>query len=144
MFTLTTKNKKRLYIAAMSVIKKRKTAPALRNCSVCLSDIYDDDVSVCTLSCSHMFHSHCICVWAIESQQCPLCRTQITSCNHSSWDAGTWSTITKHDDRTIRGVGEHLLSERRSQKNAIQSLEDQLLIAQNPPVMVFYVSAREN
>ncbi|KAG5883428.1 hypothetical protein JTB14_005639 [Gonioctena quinquepunctata] len=40
-------------------------------CSICLGTLAKD---LKTLTCCHVFHSHCISTWLIDNNTCPLCR----------------------------------------------------------------------
>uniref|UniRef100_V5GWC6 E3 ubiquitin-protein ligase n=1 Tax=Anoplophora glabripennis TaxID=217634 RepID=V5GWC6_ANOGL len=42
-------------------------------CTICLSPLKWD---MKTLTCSHVFHSHCITMWLNKKNTCPLCRTE--------------------------------------------------------------------
>ncbi len=48
-------------------------------CSICLDQLYNkDDIennkSIISLKCNHMFHKECIDPWVINNKCCPLCK----------------------------------------------------------------------
>ena len=45
-------------------------------CSVCLVG-YTEGETVCQLSCSHLYHSHCITKWLSTKTTCPTCRRNL-------------------------------------------------------------------
>ena len=45
-------------------------------CNVCLMD-YTEGEPVCQLSCSHLYHSHCITRWLTTKTTCPTCRRNL-------------------------------------------------------------------
>ena len=45
-------------------------------CNVCLMD-YIEGETVCRLSCSHLYHSHCITRWLTTKTTCPTCRRNL-------------------------------------------------------------------
>jgi hypothetical protein len=48
-----------------------------KNCIICCENFIDSD-NIKNLSCSHIFHSHCIDIWLSEySYKCPCCRIQV-------------------------------------------------------------------
>lgn len=46
-------------------------------CSICLSDIYNNDI-IFTSECNHWFHASCILPWFACNHSCPNCRQEIT------------------------------------------------------------------
>lgn len=46
------------------------------NCSIC-SDDYNDDDTVSTLNCKHVFHKNCIEEWGHYNPVCPVCKATI-------------------------------------------------------------------
>ena len=45
-------------------------------CNVCLIDFTEGE-TVCQLSCSHLYHSHCITRWLTTKTTCPTCRRNL-------------------------------------------------------------------
>ena len=48
----------------------------VETCSICLSDIYNDDI-LFTTDCNHSFHTSCILPWFANNHSCPICRQEI-------------------------------------------------------------------
>ena len=49
---------------------------SIDTCSVCLSDIYNNDI-IFTTECNHYFHASCILPWFANNHSCPICRQEI-------------------------------------------------------------------
>ncbi len=45
-------------------------------CSICLAEFKNSDVAV--LDCRHKYHFKCIFQWSTQSNQCPMCRCDMT------------------------------------------------------------------
>ncbi len=45
-------------------------------CSICLSDIYNNDI-LFTTDCNHSYHALCILPWFACNDSCPICRQEI-------------------------------------------------------------------
>lgn len=48
----------------------------VETCSICLSDIYNNDI-LFTTDCKHSFHTPCILPWFANNHSCPICRQKI-------------------------------------------------------------------
>lgn len=48
----------------------------IETCSICLSDIYNNDI-LFTTDCNHSFHASCILPWFANNHSCPICRQEI-------------------------------------------------------------------
>ena len=48
----------------------------VETCSICLSDIYNNDI-LFTTDCNHSFHTSCILQWFANNHSCPICRQKI-------------------------------------------------------------------
>jgi hypothetical protein len=62
----------------------------LEQCPICI-ELADPSVAeVCMLEqCGHVFHSACLQCALIEKNACPICRSEITSCQHEVHSAAT-------------------------------------------------------
>jgi hypothetical protein len=59
------------------VIELTELDECLNNvCSICLEE-YDEDMKICKLRCSHIYHKECIMSWFKNHNECPLCRKDI-------------------------------------------------------------------
>jgi hypothetical protein len=58
-------------IATASVLPQEQ-----KNCCICLADFEAGDQAK-TLPCFHLFHSVCIDQWLRQSNQCPVCKTNV-------------------------------------------------------------------
>jgi hypothetical protein len=47
-------------------------------CAICLDEFALED-QICTLPCSHEFHSKCVQEWLIKTWNCPVCRSALTA-----------------------------------------------------------------
>ena len=52
-------------------------------CSICLSDIYNNDI-IFTSECNHWFHASCILPWFACNHSCPNCRQEIILTLHDN------------------------------------------------------------
>ena len=43
-------------------------------CSICLSDVKNHEISHYTCKFNHLFHKKCINRWAVSNERCPMCR----------------------------------------------------------------------
>lgn len=48
----------------------------IETCSICLFDIYNNDI-LFTTDCNHSFHASCILPWFANNHSCPICRQEI-------------------------------------------------------------------
>ena len=53
------------------------------DCSICLEP-FDTLHSLCYTHCDHYFHTECLLAWCVENFSCPVCRAEITGCQHGS------------------------------------------------------------
>ncbi|XP_065224120.1 E3 ubiquitin-protein ligase TRAIP-like isoform X1 [Planococcus citri] len=49
----------------------------LISCTICQEDLFtgEDDESISSTNCGHVYHSHCLLQWMERSKTCPYCRT---------------------------------------------------------------------
>ena len=52
-------------------------------CSICLSDINEQNDEISQLDCSHKYHKECLDNWLKISDKCPFCRTTTTINNEN-------------------------------------------------------------
>ena len=57
---------------------KAKEAVLDGTCTVCMEKFADGD-SVAALSCAHFFHQTCVESWLSRFDECPLCRSRLSS-----------------------------------------------------------------
>ena len=53
----------------------------LGDCSICLEP-FECLNGICYTHCDHYFHSECLLTWCVEHFSCPVCRTEISGCQH--------------------------------------------------------------
>lgn len=96
-------------------------------CSICFEHI-QSNLQTCNLICGHTFHSVCLCIWNIESNKCPICRTEsICGCNETK-PVDSLENIMKHDQKTIEAVMKYLIESKKAlQKSAEISTTEQEL-----------------
>lgn len=69
---------------------QKQTHNMLENCPVCLEAADESVAEVCILDkCGHIFHSACLQCALIEKNACPICRSEITVCQHNVHSAAT-------------------------------------------------------
>ncbi|XAR57403.1 hypothetical protein NMG60_11025535 [Bertholletia excelsa] len=52
---------------------------SFNQCAVCLNDFQQEENLRAIPNCSHLFHIDCIDVWLQQNENCPLCRTSIST-----------------------------------------------------------------
>jgi hypothetical protein len=84
-------------------------------CVVCLQSI-GESVACRMVHCGHTFHSVCIQKWLVLKPACPICRSEIVSCQHGCLEA--------HDSMVLSGVIESQRKMIESLRTDVQILED--------------------
>ena len=105
-----------------------------RDCSICQESLLNDD-DECFLACDHQFHTVCLCGWLIENNSCPVCRRTVKACQHVETSENLAEFLSKHSK--VSTIIEQLLEKLQKNKNEIQSLQDQLFLAEQP--VIYYV-----
>jgi hypothetical protein len=102
------------------------------DCTICMSEINENDSDTyCALvPCGHKFHPICIHRWINSSPNCPVCRTETSTCSHGD----LWS----HRQPIVREIVETILSSHQKQLQEkdvqIQILQDRLLCIQQQQI----------
>ncbi|EPS62085.1 hypothetical protein M569_12708, partial [Genlisea aurea] len=64
-------------IAGLPVVIVGERYGAVRECSVCLSNLEDGEFVRILPNCKHIFHVDCVDRWLESNSTCPVCRTPV-------------------------------------------------------------------
>ncbi|KAM7256892.1 hypothetical protein ACFE04_012633 [Oxalis oulophora] len=97
-------------------------------CAVCLNEFLEDEKLRRIPNCSHFFHIDCIDVWLQNNDNCPLCRTSISTwCAHQYIDdrftSITPSSTPQESDYIVIELGDHGQNSGISSTSTTSSIE---------------------
>lgn len=67
------------------------------SCVICLEE-FNRDSAVKVLACNHGYHPHCIDVWLMQSDKCPLCNADAIRTKKRCWDSCCFCCYPNRDD----------------------------------------------
>ncbi|OIW02499.1 hypothetical protein TanjilG_05092 [Lupinus angustifolius] len=107
-------------------------------CTVCLSEIVEGEITRLLPKCNHGFHVYCIDMWFHSHSTCPLCRNLVASESESSKDI----ISTSNAEENLLSNSESLEAENSSAMSDLesQSFPTNVLVWGNPNQVSTYVN----
>ncbi|KAE9605793.1 hypothetical protein Lal_00025448 [Lupinus albus] len=108
-------------------------------CTVCLSEIVEGEITRLLPKCNHGFHVYCIDMWFHSHSTCPLCRNLVASESESTNDISSSSNaeenLTRNNSESLEAENSSAMSDLES-----QSFPTNVLVWGNPNQVSTYVN----